>query len=47
LVWDQALVKEKAIAMLARLLLQRQGDQAAETSSGERILAGEEAIIGV
>ena len=46
-VWRCALIEKEAVAVLARFPLQRQGDQIAQSAFRERILAGEEAVIGV
>src|SRR3989304_1824448 len=47
MVRDKALVQEKAVAVLAWLLLEGQSYQIAKAASGERVLAGEKAIIGI
>jgi hypothetical protein len=42
---DEAVVDEDGIAALTGLVLQRQGDQVAEASAGQRVLVGEEAVV--
>jgi hypothetical protein len=39
-VGNEAIVDENGIAALAGLVLQRQGDQVAEPSAGQRVLVG-------
>jgi hypothetical protein len=41
------LVQEDAVAVLAWTALQRQCDEIAETAVRERVLAGEQAVVGV
>ncbi|TMA33309.1 MAG: hypothetical protein E6J79_18055, partial [Deltaproteobacteria bacterium] len=43
---NEAIVDEDGIAALTGLVLQRQGDQVAEASPGQRILVGKEPVVG-
>ena len=40
-------INENAAAVLARRLLQRQGDQVAEAALGHRVLIGKQAVVGL
>ena len=42
----EMLIYEDAVAVFARRLLQRQGNQIAESAPGHRVLIGEEPVVG-
>ena len=44
--WLEVLVQENGIARFTRFILQRQGDEITEASTGQGVLIGEQAVIG-
>src|SRR3954447_15385626 len=45
--WNEVVVDKHTVALITCALLKRQGDQVAETSLGQRVLVGKEAIVGI
>jgi len=46
-VWIEIVIEEQAVAPLTRLLLQRQGDQVAESALRQSVLVGKEAVVRI
>jgi hypothetical protein len=44
-VWHELVVDEDRVAHLARTVLERQGNEIAESAPGQGVLVGEEAIV--
>jgi len=47
LIRGKVFIEEKAVTILAWLLLERQSDQIAKATFGKCVLAGEKAVIGI
>ena len=45
--WDEVVVEKHAVALIACALLERQCDQVAEATLGQRVLIGKQAIVRV
>ena len=45
--WNEVVVEKHAVALIACALLERQGDQVAEATLGQRVLVGKQAIVRI